>query len=493
MAKKMNKGVSMVEIAIALAIFAILLIPIVSGIISAMKSSTNSKETQYRNEYAENIMEYVKTASIEDLIKGDYFVQNGSTAFTATKVSDQLYKLTGFVKLGTEHTEYQYEVQLDTDYYSNAAAQPPSVDTNGDGVIDDKDATFIDPNDIALGIVEDMDHTKVALIDGTLANYDTAVTGAFQTRIVQKMKDADPERYKQYISQQLGYQFNDNVKRAITIEVKGKASKGFDVTAYLDYVDNDSLLGGTFTTVTDDNHIRYCIYPTQHFDNMTNVYLMYNPCRYNDTYIADDYILFDTTGIEDDTQVSVFVVESAEQYSSNIKSTLDNRTDGKQIGDIGNDATRIAGTSAISRDDVTVHMAGMIKGSEIGGQYGSLNKLKVYHNLYNTVNADGTQNSNHKSEKLNYTEKNGSVTSVDAFLTALQTYLASGNRYVALQKEGADGKVVAAKSAEVDYINKAEQEQRGLYRVRIWINKASDGIDTSKDPILTGTKGGNES
>ena len=75
---KNNNGFSMVEVLIAIAIFAILLIPIVSGIIRSMNRTTDAKTLQYRNEFAENVMEYVKEESLENILRGKYFASVGS-------------------------------------------------------------------------------------------------------------------------------------------------------------------------------------------------------------------------------------------------------------------------------------------------------------------------------------------------------------------------------------------------------------------------------
>ena len=67
MTKKENRGFSIVEIVIAVAIFAIMMIPIGNAIISSLKDSSDAKELQYRNEFAENALEYVKSASMNEL------------------------------------------------------------------------------------------------------------------------------------------------------------------------------------------------------------------------------------------------------------------------------------------------------------------------------------------------------------------------------------------------------------------------------------------
>ena len=53
MMRKYNKGVTLVEVLIALAVFLILMLPLVSSLITSVKTTDSGKELQSRNDFAE--------------------------------------------------------------------------------------------------------------------------------------------------------------------------------------------------------------------------------------------------------------------------------------------------------------------------------------------------------------------------------------------------------------------------------------------------------
>lgn len=545
MTGKQNKGITMVEIMIAIAVFAILLIPIVGGLMSSMESSTQSKELQYRNDYAQDILEYVKTDSIDNILTGDYLTINGSTDITVTQdtlwnysgdlwrsekdpafsendkvtvtttptgststlpnQSYDTYEIRGKVRLGTKHTLYSYAISIDSKYYAMQATKDTNhdgvidvgdaVDRNGDGIIDEKDL-YTNPNNLALGVVEDLDNTKVAVFDGkVLANRDTSVMAEFQSRIVSAMREKDPEEYKRYMSQSLGYSFEDEVTRVIRVEVSGDAKNGYIVSMILDYVNQERpakfYLEDPKKNIVNSstNYISQPIDTLYYQDELPNIYLMYNPCSYNGYYMKNDYIVFDCTGVTDDTEVTAFLIESAEMYSENITKTMEDMGVDK-INGMGKDQTRIytrAGANGIiNRDDVTVHLLAVEdKTNEHNAEYKSVNRLKVYHNLNNTVAADGTINKNKKNDKVLYS---ASDSAVDPFITNFFSKISS-TKITCPLIAGSD----LLKSATLGFTDSANEEKRGLYQVSIWMEKGDVTVDTSKEPIIQGSKGGGES
>lgn len=525
MTGKQNKGITMVEIMIAIAVFAILLIPIVRGLISSMDSSTQSKELQYRNDYAEDILEYIKTDSIPNILTGDYLKINGSTDVTTTQdkfwwntttnawvsesapgvdkttISYDSYQIQGKVRLGTKHTLYSYVVSIDNQYYATQAtwdsnrdgkidADDVIVDRNGDGIKDEKDI-YLNPNDLKLGIVEDLDNTKVAVFDGkVLANRDTSVMAEFQSRIVSIMREKDPNEYKIYMSQATGYNLMDNVTRVIRVEVSGDATNGYIVSMILDYIDdNETYLGGPKNFNVNTNYISQPIDTLYYQDELPNIYLMYNPCRYNGYYMDDDYIVFDCTGITDDTEVTAFVVESAEMYSDDIVDTM-NDMEVTSIGGMSKDQSRIytrdLQNGMLSRDNVTVHLIAIEeKANETKSEYKAVNRLKVYHNLTNTVDASGNVNRNKKNDKVLYSSNDDVV---DDFIKRFYKLVSPDKMACPLIDTGN-----STKSATLGFTTNANEEQRGLYQVSVWIEEGDVTVDTSKEPIIQGSKGGGES
>lgn len=492
MTKKKNTGFSMVEILISLAIFALLMIPIVSGIISSLKGSTTSKELQYRNEFAENLMEHIKSVPIDDIQDEEYYIKHGTTAGTfhaeapvitnhtikgSTEVVKQTeFAITGKTQIGTRKTTYSYRVEVDNGYYVDKKVN---------------DADFLDPNNLALGIVEDIDYNKVALIDGTILNYDSAAAKSFKTKKLQVLKETDETGYRQQIEGTGVDLFaGDTASRLMTIEVSGSESKGYTVKCLLDYMDDNTMLG-------TDNHIQYVPYAKTFDKELPNIYLMYNPCYYNTDYSADDYIMVDTSGLEDITDVNIFLVEIAKQYSDNIVKGAGDTLATEDAGKILYNNTTYNGGE---RENVKIHM--VAAGKTTGTM--DLSNIHVYHNIGDNEDAEGNSKINEKSSIWNFWYKqssqitedernNGVDPAVDSklnlFLNKLNEGLAASERKSVVALVSGSGK-----DAEVGSMNAATEENRSLYQVKIWLKEESEGaIDTSVDlPILQGTKGGNE-
>ncbi len=491
MIKKKNTGFSMVEILISLAIFVLLMMPIVSGIISSLKASTASKEVQYRNEFAENLMEHIKSVPIDDIQDEEYYVKHGTTTgtFTAetpvitnhtvtgsTEVVKQTeFAITGKTQIGTQKTSYAYRVEVDNGYYVDKKVN---------------DVNFLDPNNLALGVVEDIDYNKVALIDGTILNYDTAAAKSFKTKKLQVLKETDETGYRQQIEGTGVDLFaGDTASRLTTIEVSGSKTKGYTVKCVLDYIDDNGMLG-------TDNYIQYVPYAKTFDKELPNIYLMYNPCYYNTDYSSDDYIMVDTSGLEDTDKpdVNIFLVEIAKQYSDNIINSgmLGAEEEGKILY---NDTTFNGG----ERENVKIHMVAVVNGTP-----SNFSNIHVYHNIGDNEDESGSLKRNEKSAIGNFWYKlTGAITEDERSNGVNGAIDSKFNLFVAKLNEGVAGgakkniwPLVAGTSqdAEVASLNAATEENRSLYQVKIWLKEESEGpIDTSVDlPILQGTKGGNE-
>lgn len=78
MAKKRNKGFSLIEVIIGVAILTILLTPVIKQLVQTLNTNRRAKEQQYANESATNVLEYAQKTSFEDLKKvgtsGDIYV-----------------------------------------------------------------------------------------------------------------------------------------------------------------------------------------------------------------------------------------------------------------------------------------------------------------------------------------------------------------------------------------------------------------------------------
>lgn len=525
MRRKMNKGVSMVEILISMAIFALLMVPIVSGIISSMNNTTEAKTLQYRNEYVENMVEYVKQDSLANIVGGEYFgtigsfTDGGDAVVTAatfykepgkptyddslTEIADALtdksvtiavadsaisstdasgvetfypyesYMISGKVKLGTKEETYSYKMEISNQYYAQK-----QEDTYG---------AYVNPNNLALGIVEDIDHTKVALINGTIANYDASVSNAFLTKKLEVLKKVEPDWYEVYTQQQTGVVMfpGDTATRLITVKVSGSADTGYKVTCSLKYHDNCEWKTSIANELAN-YYIEYVPfefnYPVDEKTNVAtlpNIYLMYNVCLYNGLFSKDDYIAIDTSDVTDDTKVKFFIVETAETYSQNV---IDANSDLVKTDATGNTIrptlyNNNVTADAVKREDVAIHIAA-VKDS-------NLQNLSVYHNFDIEENADY----NSKNSDILYSNMSTGLFNSDFLSTRyvpLVQYKASGIDYVIDYDKSV---------ANFDTLDGAEQESRGLYDIKVWMVEGDniDAVDTSVPPLMTGTKGGDES
>ncbi|MBO5087897.1 MAG: prepilin-type N-terminal cleavage/methylation domain-containing protein [Lachnospiraceae bacterium] len=521
MRKMNNKGFSMVEILISIAIFAVLMIPIVGAIISSLKNTTEAKTLQYRNEFVENVVEYVKQDSLDGIFSGNYFSTVGSytggsnavdvsgtfymepptPAKPVVSYDDSLqpivnvlgskvktngvstvtsgsgfgkkyypyeeYLLSGKVDLGAKDTTYVYKMLITNKYYAEKESK----------------GSFVNPNNLALGIVEDIDYTKVALINGTIANYDKTVENAFLTKKIALVKQYNPDWYDVYIKQVTDPKmFSDDIgKRLITINISGNETTGYHVSCGLTYNDSGDSLNKLFDDDTESqakannvkatfrtDYIKYKPFefsyspdPVTKKATLPNIYLMYNTCLYNNTLVENDYIAINNTIPESDpAKVNVFIVETAEGYSSNL--TTANTSDAFPVSTTATLYNNPGADAAndLTRGEVKVHI-GAVSGSE-------LKNVSVYHNF---------NQSSRTSHELRYTATD--FTSQLVHDTTLLPLVGSSSSV-----------------AFFGSLNEAKQESRGLYEIKVWMMEGDDpsliDINTSV-PIMTATKGGNES
>ncbi len=511
MRKSKNAGFSIVEVLIALAIFMILMIPIVRGIVLALRTSSNSKETQYRNEFAEGVMEHVKAVNIDQLLDETYYTNMGTVAGSYNTTSklyegydpsnpddsafwydknkdnvavlDELYgyktyTITGEVPLGTNKTLYDYRVEISSKDYAERkyeAAKDPLKDEDD----------VLDPNNLALGIVEDVDYRKVALIDDQVLNYDSMAQTALWAKKLQNLKDKDYEAYKQEVEGKNGVSvfYNDKGFRLMTIEVSGSKEDGYSVRCVVHYTDSEASLAEN-----GEQYIEYSPYGKEFKNKLPDIYVMYNPCFYNGMYATDDYLAIDTSGLKDDTDVNVFLVEIAEKYSQNIIDA----NGANQLADSSALYNNNMATGGYRRDDAKIHLVGINKGTESSSNASDfLENIHVYTNILDT----DTSGPNKKTGSDNFLfakDKGTKDPTLNGFMKYINSSLGVSDKKYTMELYGND------KQASVGSLESAESESRGLYTVKIWMkeskNDNQNDIDPTKDvPILEGTKGGNES
>ena len=359
MIQKKNRGVTLVEVLIALTVFLILMTPLVASLITSIKTTDSGKELQSRNDYAEVLMENVKNAPIEDLKDntkvGSYF--DGSENVTVTTSPSTKYPdsddftIVGNTYLGTKHTKYSYRIE---------------------SVYDQKTDSY--------GIMENLDPNKVAFVPVTFSNYDDVATEAI---ITQKLDDKSVTDSSIFLGKNdVSMLRNSDADRYVEVVMKGNKASGFEVSCSITYSESGKS-------------ITYEPYK-QKFPNIPNIYLMYNAGVYNNLR-TNDTISYDLTGVDfsdfaDKERINAFVIRTSEDYGNildNYKKD-DGTFDDSRLGEL---------TALLSdklKDDLNRNMAGDIKlykeslsGSRdynvtiAGGAWAvSKARFKIYHNLF---------------------------------------------------------------------------------------------------------------
>ncbi len=326
MKKVHNRGVSFIELVIAVAIFGIMMCPIISTLIQTMKTSDKAKTAQTKYEFAENLMEKVKStdSSFYDVKKvknntyltqitdGDINVtskDSGTVDKNGLQYDYDNYVISGKAKTSKKDGDYYYAVRVSNQIYAEK----------------ESNSSYANPNNVLLPSISSFDSSDLAIINGTIGNYDLTVTNAFMSKKLDVLKLGDKTRWEQYTKQQADIVAfpNDKVVRGLFIKVEsgkktvdGEQHDAYTVSCKLKYVEKSRyvLKDGNYKGAYLGNYldpIEYTPYKQTFLDELPSVYLMYNPCLYNNNYMDYDYIMVDT-----DTDMNLFIVETTEKITA---------------------------------------------------------------------------------------------------------------------------------------------------------------------------------
>ena len=340
MARKNNKGFSVVEIVIAIAILSILLVPIVTQISQTFRTSRNAKKQQNVTDNAVYLMEDFQQASLDDL-KDKYGTP------TPTQVECQVYdkdgnKITGAVvkynaylykpddvELGTDKSNYKRTVVLDDlsaclmSYdagggkgykIASSTTRLTGFDANEDnetstymyddkgyvvGVVCELTDRISNPNEVNLGNMQDMDSSKVAIVAGTAANFDAQAENAFFSLAMDKLKETDYDSWEQAMLQVN----NDSVLNQYgNLANTKKVTKIYIDKLHDDVKNKDYYLVSVDVTYKNEkltDVLNYNVYSQKFYmDECPDVYFEYQPYAAESSktsviYSANDYILVD--------------------------------------------------------------------------------------------------------------------------------------------------------------------------------------------------------
>ncbi|MCM1273355.1 MAG: type II secretion system GspH family protein [Clostridium sp.] len=375
MAKNKNKGFTLLEVMIAIAILTVLLVPIMRQFTQTLDTSRRAKELQYANEAAAYLLEYSQRNDLAKLASGsDATSEANELKLTApANVQTQIcnlydsasghaigasgsyvrYKVYEYkindVKLGARNTVYHRNVVLDDlavqlgaksaasgngykiayDMTQADLSRFPSgfeltnegsiVKYNSSGYIEAiacREADLVsNPNDTNLGNMQDLDATKVAIINGTASNFDAQAESLFFSKTMEKLKQTDPKSYEQAML----HTSNDSVLNTIDyVDSTNKITKiyiDFDTCGTADTSDDYYIVKADVYYLNDysfkitgnqqinaSDVIDYNVFSQKFYtDKCPDIYFEYQPytadyaygAANKVTYAANDYIMID--------------------------------------------------------------------------------------------------------------------------------------------------------------------------------------------------------
>ena len=242
---KNNKGISLVDIIVAIVVMVMLLTPILLHTVTTLNTSASAKEKQQVVDSATGVMEYFNQSSIDDIKLGknvgDIFELDNPSAVkpsvctcyitkNGVKVDEVKYNYTVFkgkdITLGRADTNYERAVvmtdlankllekgyrikydetansSIDGDSFSQGGVsgnfellsdhsavvfdRPNEVDRHAVAVecVDATDS-YTDPNEVSLGNIQDLDSNKMAIIEGS----QTKLDHRFESDLIKRILD----------------------------------------------------------------------------------------------------------------------------------------------------------------------------------------------------------------------------------------------------------------------------------------------------------------
>lgn len=371
MVKSNNKGFSLVEVIIAVAVFAILVGPITSSLISALNIGTTSTKKQYAVETAEEILEGFKTVDISGGKTVSLPADDGSTTYdfavtntatrtvslvtesgttynnlqktdgTALTVTATTYTYTcNDVALGTNYEKYASSVDVDDCAYQVLKAGYVMTgytdDTKTKAIVKTESGSAVTTGTTSTGVIRNLDGNNAAIIVTATYN-DIAQSNnldnlAYQNFLDKKKSLIRSSKYTVFATQLdkgINIFQDDMFAKTTTIKISKEGSGTnlkYVVTCSVKYVDNTGL--GAIRTDYEKNgdnvyepELWYSdqgvVYQQSFEGELPPIYLVYVPAIYNGRYVNSDTIVIDNSEIKgDDVKTDVYVLETAADVAS---------------------------------------------------------------------------------------------------------------------------------------------------------------------------------
>lgn len=355
--KKNNRGVSLIEILIAVVVFTICITPIVSQLMVGMRISKKADDQQAATDYAKSIAETVKQMELSDeysdaqlfqmaddfqmdsltysnsyysvkadgsagtvIPEGSKLISAGgsyssvtamyqavNTANKASGVSPEAvvrqYQFTGTAEV--DDREYEVQIDMDTLPYALSALNSTSN---------------YDLNAVNLGNLSSLDASTTAIITDA-SNYDAPVSVSFFNAVISSLENSGIEEDAMLAVQLKNgtRSLNDSATKTIHIEVNEVTSdpNGYKYQVVCKLIYDNSYISTYFDVPTDASHIEYEVH-NQLYKELPDVYLMYNQFLYNKNYGDDDIQIVNNL---DSETAKVYVVRTVET-SSNVQDVV---------------------------------------------------------------------------------------------------------------------------------------------------------------------------
>lgn len=415
MAKNNNKGVSLVEILIAVVVFSILLIPVITQLISALNINSISKQKSYAIDYAEYTMEYFKSYDFdtEAMLKdanafptGTEFVEK-EVGYVGDHTGTVRYKEIVYstkADVGPFNKDYDCKVTIDTLQYAlQQLGYTPLYDDEGteydgnkykgnDYLYDNSGNIQVkalsstvaeDPNSANIGYAKSLDaNTDALIVDAS--NYDTLAESAIYAakvdilRSAAEAENADDNAkgaWERYLNDVYTFPVTTSINKQTTIKISKSGTGVYTVTCTLDYKD---VTEGFETDVAE-----YVIY-SREFNAKPDIYFMFNQFMYNEYYISDN-VIFDNSECNDE-MINVYYVGT---YTDNDAGSTDPEDE-----TLSSKMWKILANEADVNDALKTEGSSLIKQSRDGYYPYDLNNTrndylyKVYMNTTNLSNQD---------------------------------------------------------------------------------------------------------
>lgn len=437
MVKTNNKGFSLVEVIIAAAVFAILIYPITTALVSATKTGTMSTKKQYAVEKAEEIMEIFKSADVKsafDATTADdrkackVEVPNGTktAAYTFTAESKAA---AGKIKLpegsgDADYTSVTYSCK-DIAIGKNFEKYPScTVEINDAAyqvmkkgyILKDKEASnenemfkkingdseFQKVDTGGTGTVRNLDGNKYAVIVGAtynsaaeLNNLDNLAYQYFIDQKVALIRDHDVLS-SQYSAGANIFDADTFSKNTIIKITQNKSTKVYTVQCIVEYTDNTRISaiksayekkdasGNSLNIYRPETSNGEGVVYEKNFDQLPVIYFLYIPAiyngRFNDTnteyygkYNVNDTITVDNTDLSEKAEVYIF--QSSRDIKDSYKDVITEQFGVSSIDDI----KYINSNSNIKMEDVKVSLK--LMGTTLDQKKNLAKNLDIYANF----------------------------------------------------------------------------------------------------------------